>query len=348
MSHTLQRRLLLPQGSALDRISPRTIGITALVVSILAASTYNTFAKQLSAELSPFSLLFVSECLTLFFVLFSFGVVPSLKKLLTLNRGELLPMALIGLLSGTIGPILWFTGLKYTSALNASLFGNVDTLFLIGLAALLLGETITRAHTASAIMIGAGILIIVIGGTTGSFGLRLGDIFILIGSLSYSLGSISYRKFLTQQQPHLVLLVRSLTALIMFFLFSPFIAHPFIAEVLTLPLSFIPVLLGFGFISKFLCTFSYYESIERLPMTTVSLFSAVSVISGALFAHVYNGDTLAWYHVLGGLFLLGGTVVFEMMHTEPKTTLHRHIKPHHPELSHPIEMGGTGALGAAG
>ena len=86
---------------------------------ILASSTYNMYAKSLAGALSPLSLLFLSELLTLLFLLISFGVIPIVQHLRALERNRYLPLLWVGILSGTLAPLLWFSGLHMTSAVNA-------------------------------------------------------------------------------------------------------------------------------------------------------------------------------------------------------------------------------------
>ena len=110
-------------------ISANGVGWLALVTTIIAGATYSSFAKNVSQALSPLTLLFLSELLTALIVLFSFGTVPLFRRMLRLPRRSLLPLLAVGILNSVIAPLLWFAGLRATSAVNASLFGNSDVLF---------------------------------------------------------------------------------------------------------------------------------------------------------------------------------------------------------------------------
>lgn len=311
-----------------ESLSEKAIGGTALAISTVSGSTFTAFAKKLTTSLSSLSLLFVSELLTGFFVLFSFGLIPTLKNIFNLHLKELKWMLLIGVLSGVGGPMFWFTGLSYTTAINAGFFARSEMIFLMILASFILKEKITKAHIAAIIAIFAGILTVSFRGFTEVFALRSGDILIIIATFCYGSSNIIFRKYLSSKvEPHLVLFTRSCAAIATFFLISPFIEHPFISEIMAFPLLLLPALFAFGFISRFLNSVMYYEAIDRLPVATVSLVSSLDIIGITFFAYLFLGETVHWYHYLGGAFLILGNVLLELLGTHPtEEHLEQHLK----------------------
>lgn len=294
------------------------IGWLALSTSILAGSTFNVFAKILSVELSPVSLVFISELLVLTFVVLSFGMVPIVRTFASLTRAQLLSLFAMGMLSGVIGPGLWFTGLSMTSAVNASFFGKAEMLFVFLLAGIFLHETITRAHFLAAGSILAGLVIIALRGFSESVTPQAGDMLIILSTVSFALGNCVYSKWLHHVPSHVALCARSTTAVAAFFLASPFVPHSLAAEASTFPLALIPALLGFGFISRFINSVAFYESIERLPMSSISLVGSVDVILSSVVAYAVLGEPVGWYHFLGGGFVILGTLLLELLH-EPRS-----------------------------
>lgn len=294
------------------------IGWLALSTSILAGSTFNVFAKLLSVDLSPLSLVFISELLVLTFVVLSFGLVPIVRSFASLNRSQFLKLLAMGLLSGVISPTLWFTGLSMTSAVNASFFGKAEMLFVFLLAGLFLHERITRAHFLAAGSISAGLVIIALRGFSETVTPQVGDMLIILSTVSFALGNCVYSKWLHHIPSHIALCARSTTAVIAFFLVSPFITHSLAAEASAFPLALIPALLGFGFISRFINSVAFYESIERLPMSSISLVGSLDVILSTTVAYAVLGEPIGWYHFLGGGFVILGTLLLELLH-EPRS-----------------------------
>lgn len=309
-----------------EAVTSKTVGWIALGICILSASTYNAFAKILTGALAPLTLLFLSEILMLFFVILSCGFMPLLRLTMRLPRRSLLPLVCIGLTNGTIAPLLLFPGLRMSTAVNASLFGNMEMVFLIVLAVIVLREKFRREHVLCVCTMLAGVLIIALRGFTEGLQFYPGDALLVLASLSFAIGSIIFRKFLHGTDPHVILFIRASVALCCFFVLSAFIGHPLIGEIRAFPLAMLPILLGFGFISRFLNIFSFYKALDHLRVTVVSLLSNLTVITSILFASWLLREEIFWYHLMGGALLILGTILLEVAGTHPSP---KHLEMHH-------------------
>ncbi len=306
-------------------MSGSSIGWTALGVSVIAGGTTNAFAKVLGTWLSPISLLFLSEVLMCAFVLFSFGLMPTLRKLSRVPKAWFAPMVLVGLLNSTLAPMLLFQGLQRSSAINVSLFSNSEMVFLILLAIAILGESFTRIHLLSVFAIVGGMLTIALRGFTDGIELQAGDLIVILSGFTYACGSMVYRKFLHHCEPQLLLFVRSITAIACFFFISIVVNHSVTTELRAFPMSAFTVLLGFGFLSKFLNVFGFYEALERLPVTTVSLVSNGTMIFSIVFSHWFLGESIYAYHYIGGMLIVLGALLLEFAGTHPSEA---HLEAH--------------------
>jgi len=310
-----------------ESLSEKAIGGIALGVSTLAGSTFAAFAKHLRSAFSAITLLFVSELLTGFFVIFSFGFLPVVREFLKIERKKIKWLLLMAAFSGIGGPLLWFSALSFTSAVNAAFFSKTEMIFMMVMANLILKQSITRAHVAAIASVLSGIIIISLHGFTEGLSLRLGDVLVICSVVCYAAGNITFRSKLHGIEPHVALLSRSLTAVTVFFLVSPFIEHPFISEVMNFPPMLIPTLIGFAFVSRFLNSITYYVALDRIPVPTVSLVSSLDIIGSTLFAFIYLNEPIMWYHYLGGAFIVLGNVLLELLGTHPsKEHLESHLK----------------------
>ncbi len=294
-----------------EKPSSTAIGWMALITCIFAASTYNTFAKQLTGSLSPLSLFFVSEFLTGFFVLLSYGGMPVVSDLFRLRKSARLPLFIVGLTNGTLAPLLLFPGLRLSGAVNASIFGNLEQFFLVILAVTFLKEAFHREHGLCMIATVIGMLTISLRGFTDGMQLHFGDVLLVLSSVSYAIGGIIFRRYLHDIPPHLVLFARATTAVSFFFLLSPFLHHTLVEELQVFPWTLIPILLGFGFISRFLNVFTFYEALDHLPVTTVSILMNLNVIPSIIFAHMVLREPIETYHLLGGALIVSGGLLLE-------------------------------------
>ena len=236
-----------------------------------------------------------------------------IQQCLQLNPKKLLPLLFIGLTNGTIGPILLFAGLQSSTAVNSSLFTNMESVFLVMLAVIILREPFRREHVLSSLTIVAGILIIALRGFTAGLHFYWGDMLLILSSLSFALGGLIFRRSLHDMNPHIVLFFRAIVGITFFILLTAFMQHHIFEEIRAFPLAMLPVLVGFGFISRFLNTFSFYEALDRLPVTTVSLVSNVTIITSILFAWWMLGEPILGYHILGGGLIILGTILLEVI-----------------------------------
>ncbi len=307
----LPRTLLLRSawtGPQADRL-----GWSALTISLLTGSTFTAFAKQLSPYLSPLSLVFVNQALIALFTLFTFGLLPSMRRLIRTSRAEGPSLLAVALLGGALGPILAFTGLLRTTAVNAALFGRLQLLFMMALGFLFLGERPTRHHAVSVAFVVLGVLLVALQGFTQlQLSLRTGDILIMLSCLVYAAASIIFRLHLQHVPIQSVIFARSIAGVGTFFLLSPFIDLTLGREIQAFPLGSVSVLIAMCLVGQFIPLFTFYEAMERLPVSRITMFLSLEVLTSAAFAHWYLGEALLWYHVLGGACILLGTLWLEL------------------------------------
>ena len=307
--HPVLQRFHIPWR---DTSKDGLIGWAAVACMFVCASTYNTFAKSLGESLNPITLVFLSELLTGFFVLFSFGTVPTLRKVAHLPKASLKPLLCIGVISGVVAPLLWFAGLQHTSVLNAALFSNTEMLFLTLFGVLFMGEIFSRMHAMSILTIVFGLVVIVLKGFSESFEPQMGDAFLVLACASYGIGSIIFRKYLHHGEPQIVMLFRSLTAVAVFIAASPFLSHSLVAEITAFPLQAVPLLIGFAFVSRFLAVFSFYEAMDHLPLSTVSLSMNFPLIGSVAFGAWFYAEPILPYHLVGGALIIAGALALEI------------------------------------
>ena len=105
---------------------------------------------------------------------------------------------------------------------------------------------------------------------------------------------------------------RSGCAIAAFFLLSPFMNVTFLDEMRAFPLELLWVLAAYGFLSRFLGLYSYYQAIERLPVSRVSVLQTLTIVLSVAFASLYLGETLAWYHLAGCALIISGAMLMRV------------------------------------
>jgi drug/metabolite transporter (DMT)-like permease len=268
---------------------------------------------------------FVSELLISSFLLFTYGLIPTAKKLLKLKQTELLVLIFMALLGGILGPLFWFYGLQMTSAVNGSLFGKADIVFNLLLAHILLKERIEKGHVLAICSILFGIVLVTCEGFTQGITVQFGDLIIIMATISCAAASILYRYFIPEVEPQVVLLTRSLIAIAAFSIFSLLTPQEFYQELSNFPLALLPTLIAFAFFSRYINGIFGNYALEYVPITTITLVSTLDIFIASVFAMLYLGESIAPYQVIGGIFLVLGNVLLAIFHTPFS---HEQVKTH--------------------
>jgi drug/metabolite transporter (DMT)-like permease len=99
------------------------------------------------------------------------------------------------------------------------------------------------------------------------------------------------------------------------------------------PYQMIGALIGYGLIARFLYLFSFYESMERLPIHKVSMMLPLITVGSLLFSNAILKEQIAWYHIFGGAMIIAGSAVMQLSTTHFKgkhLSFHlRHSNRHH-------------------
>ena len=321
------KTLSLPLFGAKKRVRSTTVGWISLIIAIVAGSTSTPFAKVLGTSLSPLTLLLLSESIVLLFTVLSFGFVPLLEEIVKIKKKHIAPLISIGITNSIVAPLLIFTGLHLADAVNAELFLRSSSFFLFIYAGVFLKEKIKRAEILALMSMFLGISIVALRGFNGPISIATGDLLIISGALSYAIGSAIFKKKLTKLHPEVVLFSRGLMAVIFFVLVAPIVQLPIVEEITTFPIALIGALIGYGFLSRFMYLFSFYEAMERMSAHTVSLFLPLISVGSLAFAHVYLGEGVYWYHITGGLFIILGSIIFQFSSKHLKGDhLDRHLR----------------------
>ncbi|MAE68276.1 MAG: DMT family transporter [Candidatus Peribacteraceae bacterium] len=317
----------LPFFGAKQKVRSTTVGWISLAIAIIAGSTSTPFAKVLGTSLSPLTLLLLSESIVLIFTILSFGFLPLLEELLAIKKKHIAPLISIGITNSIIAPLLIFTGLHVADAVNAELFLRSSSFFLFIYAGIFLREKIRRAEILALLSMFFGISIVALRGFTGPMSIAPGDLLIIGGALSYAIGNAVFKQKLSKLHPEVVLFSRGLMAVTFFVLVAPIVQLPIVEEITTFPLALFGALIGYGFLSRFMYLFSFYESMERMSAHTVSLFLPLISVGSLAFAHVYLGEGVYWYHMVGGLFIILGSIIIQLSSKHLKGEhLDRHLR----------------------
>lgn len=285
------------------------LGIVLGFGALLWNGTYNALAKGLTPFLSPVTLLLLSEALTALFILMTFGLFPLLKELKKMDRKSIVMSVVVGLFCSAVAPLLFFTGLARTSAINASMLSSADIIIVLIGAHFLLKEKVSHMQMLGGAIVMVGVLIVNTAGTGVSASVHLGDFFIVAGALFSGAGSVLFKRYLSHVMPELAILIRNIGAIVVISIVALFLHGSFVKEVAAFPLEKVLLLLAFTFFSRYLNLTFFYESLDRLSATTLALIQVATPIVGIFFAALILDEKIQSFQILGCIFILFGLML---------------------------------------
>ncbi len=245
---------------------------------------------------------------TVLFSAFFFGIVLCVKggwKELR-NKKALGDIFLATGILGIAYYILFFLGLRYTSAGNASIIALTEVFFSFLFFNVWHKEHFSLQYGIGAVLVLAG-AVIVLYPNVHEF--RLGDVLILLASLIAPLGNFFQRRARKQVRSETLLFVRSLTSAIFMFVLAYFLGMDLTA--IDVEDSFLVLIIN-GFFLLGLSKLLWVEGIHRISVAKANALSGTTPLLTLFFAWILLGNVPTWFQLLafapmfvGVLFLSG-------------------------------------------
>ncbi len=278
--------------------------VLILIVNILFAINITISKSLLPDQISP-------EGLTLLRMLFA-SVMFWITSLFTtrehVTRKDLGLLFLCSMTGIALNQGLFLFGLSQTSPIDASIISTASPIFVMGLAAIVLNEPITRLK-AFGVMLGA----------TGAIALILSSIQVatgqsnMFGNLLCITSSFSYSIYLVIAKP-ITQRYSSVTMMKWMFLFAAIVISPFTYQnLLETPAfhgtisfqniaSILYVLIGATFIPYLLIPMS----LKRIRPTTMSMYNYIQPMGASTIAIIIGQDTFSIVKLIAAAFVFGG------------------------------------------
>lgn len=221
------------------------------------------------------------------------------------DRWLLLAMALCGV--ALFAP-LQYLGLRYTTAVNATLLQTLAPLITGGLAALLIREPMSGRQITGAVLGLIGVLCLIAGGSIAllkDLSANIGDLILLVAVAMWSLYTVLSRRVMRHRS------ALSASA------FSAFLGLPFLwiaaawelqTVSVNVTVSLILATVYIGITPTVIAFLAWNSGVRRLGPSGVMAFYNTLPLYGILLAYLFLGETIGVVHLVGGaLIIAGGT-----------------------------------------
>ncbi len=283
--------------------SDQFVGIALVNLATLCWASNIVLGRWLRTEIGPFTLATGRAIVaSAVFAALLQQEVPEARRPGS-DRWLLLLMGIVGV--ALFAP-LQYLGLRYTTALNATLIQGLAPLVTGLLAGLLIAEAMSRQQFAGALVALLGVLVLISGGSITFWQdsrSSIGDLIILLAVTLWSLYTVLSRRVTSNRS---VLSATGLSTI----LGVPFLLVAMALEWQILSLRITPALIlaavYMGISPTVIAFLSWNAGVRRLGPSGAMAFYNTLPLYGALLAFLFLGEEIGLATLIGGALIIGG------------------------------------------
>jgi drug/metabolite transporter (DMT)-like permease len=278
-------------------------GIGLVNLATFTWATNMTLGRWLRDDIGPLTLAAARFLIASAFFAALLRRQPAEERRLGRDRWLLVGMALSGV--AVFAPTLYL-GLRFTTAVNATLINGTGPLITGILAVLLIREPMSRRQVVGALVSLAGVIVLISGGRFlfwQGMQINVGDLIVLGAVALWGLYSVLGRQVMRHRSP------LSTTA------FSAFLGLPLLLlaavwEMRTFAIDarseLILAVLYIGVAPTVIGFLSWNAGVRRLGPGGAMVFYNTLPLYGALLGYLFLGEPIGLSHLLGGALVIGG------------------------------------------
>ena len=229
------------------------------------------------------------------------------KTEIKIGRKDFAILALVVLSGSTIAPFLFLNGLSQTTAINASLLQNTESLFTMLIALLFLKEKASRKDWVGILFLIVGVSFLTTNGEFYELTLTqslLGNALIVVACLFWGIDNNLSRVLSKKKDIILITVLKCLTGGTILLLLSLTLGLEF-----QIPLSAFPYLVSAGAFSIGFSILFFLFSLREIGAMKTGVIFSTSSLFGAMFAFIMLKENFSPIQLLAGFVMLLGVYI---------------------------------------
>ncbi len=277
--------------------------IALFLVALIYGANY-TIAKEVlvNEHIKPigFILMRVITGLIMFTIIHTFYVKEKIE------RKDIFRLIICGLFGVAINQTFFFSGLKLTTPINASLIMTTTPILVLIASSIMIGEKITTRKIIGIIAGCSGAILLILNGRTINFEKEqiLGDLMIFINASSYGIYLVIVKSLMKKYNP--------ITVVKWVFIFGTLFVFPFgIGELSEVKWATFGVSTWLAIVYVLLCTtflaylFNAY-ALKTVNPSVVSIYIYLQPLLATMIALIFAKDHLVAIQVISGVMIFAG------------------------------------------
>jgi len=293
----------------------RTISIPRIYFALLSVSflwgTSFAAAKVGMQELTPLNL--VATRFILASTLMA-SILLCMRSRNTINRNDIPKFVMLGFTAITSYFYIQYTGLQYTTTINAALLIATSPIFTAVISALIGWESIPRSRYAGIILAFAGVSLIITNGRfDGIFhsSTLTGDVMLLINAIVWAGFTVYGKSILQKYRPFVAMayihIFGTLLLLPLVLVSSPFAPITLVTQLAQgIHLKTVVAALYLAALCSVYAYYVWYSGVDRIGAVKTSVFSYLNPLFAISAGIWLMNETVTAYTVTGGLTVISG------------------------------------------
>jgi len=281
-------------------VNQKTLGILFGVSAGAMWAVEAILGKMLFRESLTFIQVTASE--VFFATLTAFAYALLRRESMRFNNKNVMNLSIVGLVGTVFAPLLYFSGLNQTFAVNATLIAHLQPLFVAIFSFYLLKERLHKGDFVAGIIIILAAILITSRTADNLAQLKIGnfgDLMVFLATLSWAVVAIPGKQLTREAKSVIIVSYRFLIASVVFFPILLYLHQLILSSIYQVLLG---GLIGFGYIF-------YYEGLKRMKTSQVALTELSSPFFTAVFAWHFLGEVITQMQIIGALLLMSGLLV---------------------------------------
>lgn len=286
-----------------------------IISSMLIFGSIGVFVKGIN--LTSLEIAFIRAIVGSVFLILS-GYILKQK----VSIGAIKKNGLLLLLSGGFIGLNWiflFQAYKYTTIQNATLSYYFAPVFVMLLSPFVLKEKLTAIKVCCIFAAMVGLFLILNGGTVNNYSFQnnlTGIIYGLSGAGLYA-SVILMNKFIKDLSSFETTLIQLVMAAI---ILLPFVLYQSNFSISSISYTGYALILIVGIVHTGIAYLLYFTSMKDLNGQSIAVLSYIDPISAVVFSSIFLGETMTFYQIIGGVFILGSTFLSDRVDIFSKKT----------------------------
>lgn len=276
------------------------LGYASAALCAVLVGTISTASKPVLADLNP---LLYASFVYLLASLSSLPFVHSTKNFKAQKKDWMLILA-IALSGSIIAPILFFTGLKQTTASDTAILSNAETIFTVLFAIIFFKEKLRPLGYVAVILVLIGVVIVTTNLQFTSFLLDLkkeGNLLIIFSMAFWALDNNISKVVTHRIDIAKIVQLKGAIGGSIILIFALLTGLPVNLSLIQLPNLLLVGIVGFGF-----SLFLFLHSLRRIGTVRTMLIYSTGTIFGLTFASIFLHESIGWYQITAIPLMLFG------------------------------------------